>query len=247
MSKEQSNKYGFPHSIFKKVTPVFHDVEINCNFLGGQYLVSTVWMRQVKKNTFRVFCFALFSNKLNMQTQTSCSIGRCHWCQQHVQQWLELCGSVKPRLPSWLSNEHGKYPPFTSLVWHNAFTNPAATTIFAVDFPIHVNRSGIPSTTTKHLLNKARFKEVLWYTNHHINLGSLEIPFRENISPSNVVAMTQATVQEHRHQSSHWHDPNASGQVSAATRFPKQIALEHQAWRWWDADNKEEQKDLKGL
>ncbi len=60
-SNEQTNKYGFPHSIFKKVTPVFQDVEINCIFLRGRYLVSTVWMRQVKKNTFRVFCFAVFS------------------------------------------------------------------------------------------------------------------------------------------------------------------------------------------
>lgn len=51
------NKYGFPHSMFWKGQPSLWTSRKKCMFLSHDDIVSNVWMRQVKKSTFRVLCF----------------------------------------------------------------------------------------------------------------------------------------------------------------------------------------------
>ena len=197
----KTNKYmDFLMACSKKVNPVFEHIGKDaCFFVTWRY--SFHCMRQVKKSTFRVLCF------LPLVLAAYSTVAGTLWKNSSLEETLLLSSHIKP------VTNFGKLA--VKRKWQ-------VSTIHIVGLAQRIHRSRSNSFAEKanpdrcqpvkhtfnkkHLRNKAGFK-VLRYTDQYINFGEgLEIPVRNHISPSNVIAMPQATVQEHRDQSSHWQD-----------------------------------------
>ena len=162
--------------MFWKGQPSLWTSRKKCMFLSHDDIVSSVWMRQVKKSTFRVLCF------VPLVLAAYSTVAGTLWKNSSLEETLLLSSHIKP------VTNFGKLA--VKRKWQ-------VSTIHIVDWEQRIHRSRSNSFAEKktdrcqpvkhtfnkkHLRHKAGFK-ILRYTDHYINLGCLGMPFRKQHRP----------------------------------------------------------------